>query len=54
VVKDNLAGWDNPVVNVVATLFGLHYLACFYAGEELVLPKHETFLVTTEGENAEG
>jgi hypothetical protein len=32
----------------------LHYLAYFYAREELVLPEYATFLVTTIGEDANG
>jgi hypothetical protein len=42
------------VANIVAVLFGMHYRAYFYAGKELVLPKHTSFLVITRGDNTDG
>lgn len=42
------------MANIVAVLFGLHYRGSCNAGEELVLPKHVSFLVTSKGENADG
>jgi hypothetical protein len=42
------------VANIVAVLFGLHYRGYFNAEEEVVLPKHTSFLVISKGKNADG
>ena len=42
------------MANIVAVLFGLHYRAYFSAEEEVVLPKHTSFLVISKGGNADG
>jgi hypothetical protein len=42
------------VANIVAVLFGLHYGGYFNAEEDVVLPRHTSFLVISKRENADG